>query len=143
VSAIDSNGRTIWIADAHRDDGKRIRCARGRSFPRMTPTRMFAASALSSFHRSSIRTGSQESDLDKRSELLIGDSLRAHSNHENVSERVRRKSNRFLPEDTAMIPRVGLRCRRIRTLCSEAAGQAITMTFVRDEFLDRQTAENV
>jgi hypothetical protein len=24
VSAIDSNGRTIWIADAHRDDGKRL-----------------------------------------------------------------------------------------------------------------------
>ena len=23
VSAIDSDGRTIWIADAHRDDGKR------------------------------------------------------------------------------------------------------------------------
>ena len=23
ISAIDSNGRTIWIADAHRDDGKR------------------------------------------------------------------------------------------------------------------------
>jgi len=23
VSAIDCNGRTIWIADAHRDDGKR------------------------------------------------------------------------------------------------------------------------
>jgi hypothetical protein len=23
VSAIDSNGQTIWIADAHRDDGKR------------------------------------------------------------------------------------------------------------------------
>ena len=22
VSAIDSNGRTIWVADAHRDDGK-------------------------------------------------------------------------------------------------------------------------
>jgi hypothetical protein len=22
VAAIDSNGRTIWIADAHRDDGK-------------------------------------------------------------------------------------------------------------------------
>ena len=22
VSAIDSNGRTIWIANAHRDDGK-------------------------------------------------------------------------------------------------------------------------
>jgi hypothetical protein len=24
VSPIDSNGRTIWIADAHRDDGKRF-----------------------------------------------------------------------------------------------------------------------
>ena len=24
VSAIDPNGRTIWIADAHRDDGKRF-----------------------------------------------------------------------------------------------------------------------
>jgi hypothetical protein len=24
VSAIDSNGRTIWIADEHRDDGKRF-----------------------------------------------------------------------------------------------------------------------
>jgi len=24
VSAIDSVGRTIWIADAHRDDGKRF-----------------------------------------------------------------------------------------------------------------------
>ena len=24
VSAIDSNGRTIWIADAHRYDGKRF-----------------------------------------------------------------------------------------------------------------------
>jgi hypothetical protein len=23
-SAIDSNGRTIWITDAHRDDGKRF-----------------------------------------------------------------------------------------------------------------------
>ena len=23
VSAVDSNGRTIWIVDAHRDDGKR------------------------------------------------------------------------------------------------------------------------
>ena len=28
VSAIDSSGRTIWIADAHRDDGKRfVMCA--------------------------------------------------------------------------------------------------------------------
>ena len=24
VSAIDSHGRTIWIADTHRDDGKRF-----------------------------------------------------------------------------------------------------------------------
>jgi hypothetical protein len=24
VSAIDSNGRTIWIVDAHRSDGKRF-----------------------------------------------------------------------------------------------------------------------
>jgi hypothetical protein len=24
VSAIDANGRTIWIADAHRGDGKRF-----------------------------------------------------------------------------------------------------------------------
>jgi hypothetical protein len=24
LSAIDSNGRTIWIADAHRDNGKRL-----------------------------------------------------------------------------------------------------------------------
>ena len=24
VSAIDSNGRTIWIADAHRDHGQRL-----------------------------------------------------------------------------------------------------------------------
>ena len=24
MSAVDSNGRTIWITDAHRDDGKRF-----------------------------------------------------------------------------------------------------------------------
>ena len=24
VSAIDSNGRTSWVADAHRDNGKRL-----------------------------------------------------------------------------------------------------------------------
>jgi len=24
VSAVDSHGRTIWIADVHRDDGKRL-----------------------------------------------------------------------------------------------------------------------
>ena len=29
VSPINSNGRTIWIADAHRDDGKRFGCACG------------------------------------------------------------------------------------------------------------------
>ncbi len=28
VSAVDSEGRTIWIVDAHRDDGKRFVCAR-------------------------------------------------------------------------------------------------------------------
>ena len=36
VSAIDSNGRTIWIADAHRDDGKR---ARGWKADRVLGTR--------------------------------------------------------------------------------------------------------
>jgi len=34
VSAIDSNGRTIWIADAHRCDGKRFVV---RSFVRKRP----------------------------------------------------------------------------------------------------------
>jgi hypothetical protein len=29
VAAIDREGRTIWIADAHRDNGKRFGCARG------------------------------------------------------------------------------------------------------------------
>ena len=37
-----------------------------------------------------------------------------------------------------MIPRVGRRCRRILTLRSEAAGQPITMTFVPNEFLDKE-----
>ena len=31
VSAIDSDGRTIWIADAHRDDGKRFAFGRMKS----------------------------------------------------------------------------------------------------------------
>jgi hypothetical protein len=31
VSAIDSNGRTIWIADAHRGDGQRSLCVRMKS----------------------------------------------------------------------------------------------------------------
>ena len=30
VSAIDSNGRTIWIADAHRDDGSVLLCVQMR-----------------------------------------------------------------------------------------------------------------
>jgi hypothetical protein len=29
VAALDSRGRTIWIADAHRGDGKALRCAGG------------------------------------------------------------------------------------------------------------------
>jgi hypothetical protein len=29
VSALDSWGRTIWIADAHRDEGGAFRCASG------------------------------------------------------------------------------------------------------------------
>ncbi len=33
-----------------------------------------------------------------------------------------------------MIPRVGLRCRQIQTLRSEAPGQAITMTFFASNF---------
>ena len=75
--------------------------------------------------------------------LHIRSSLREHSNRGNVSERVRRKSNRFLVEIIAMIARVELRWRRILILRSEGAGKAITMTFVRDEFLDKPTAENV
>ena len=41
VSAIDSNGRTIWIADAHRDDGKRfvVRAVASESFALQTPSR--------------------------------------------------------------------------------------------------------
>ena len=38
VLAIDSNGQTIWIADAHRDDGKRFASP-------LTDTPAFAASA--------------------------------------------------------------------------------------------------
>src|SRR5438093_89661 len=37
VSAIDSNGRTIWIADAHRGDGKRF-CPRPRMRVRFKPS---------------------------------------------------------------------------------------------------------
>ena len=48
-----------------------------------------------------------------------------------------------LLEIIAMIARVGLRCRRILTLRCEAAGQPVTITFVRDEFLDKHTDEDV
>jgi hypothetical protein len=71
----------------------------------------------------------------------IASSLRAGGNRGNVSERVRRKSHRFLPENTAMIPRVGLRCRRILPLRSEVAGQAITNPSLA--FLDKDTVEDV
>jgi hypothetical protein len=30
VSAVDSNARTMFVADAHRDDGNRFVCASGR-----------------------------------------------------------------------------------------------------------------
>ena len=73
----------------------------------------------------------------------IASSSRPGGNRGNVREGVRRKSHRFLPENTAMIPRVGLRCRRILRLRSEAAAQPTTMTFVRNEFLDKRTAEDV
>src|SRR4029434_2489123 len=53
----------------------------------------------------------------------IGYSLRARGNRGYVSERVRRKSNRFLLEITAIIAHVGLRWRRILTLRSEGAEQ--------------------
>jgi hypothetical protein len=32
VAAVDSNGRTMWIADAHRCDGKRASCDRLKNF---------------------------------------------------------------------------------------------------------------
>jgi len=32
VSAVDSSGRTIWIADAHRGNGKRLLCVRMKSW---------------------------------------------------------------------------------------------------------------
>ena len=40
-----------------------------------------------------------------------------------------------------MIPRVGLQCRRIQTLRSEAAGQAITNPSLK--FLDKEMVEDV
>jgi hypothetical protein len=39
VSAIDSQGRTIWIVDAHREDGRALRCARRREAQRVGRTR--------------------------------------------------------------------------------------------------------
>ena len=40
-----------------------------------------------------------------------------------------------------MIPRVGLQCRQILTLCSEVAEQAVTNPSL--EFLDKEMAEDV
>jgi hypothetical protein len=39
LSDIDANGRTIWIADAHRDNGKRF-VARANEKLRLFPLRM-------------------------------------------------------------------------------------------------------
>jgi hypothetical protein len=69
--------------------------------------------------------------------------LRAHSNHENVSRRVRRKSNRFLPEEkcddstrwTTMSPDTNT--------VQRSGGASNYNDFPRDEFLDKQTAEDV
>jgi hypothetical protein len=36
VSAVDSRGRTIWIADAHRDDGKRFVVRGMKGSPRLS-----------------------------------------------------------------------------------------------------------
>jgi hypothetical protein len=36
VSAIDFSGRTIWIADAHRDDGKRFVVRADEKLPRLS-----------------------------------------------------------------------------------------------------------
>jgi hypothetical protein len=40
VSAIDSAGRTIWIADVHGGDGKRFVVARGWEADRVSGTRI-------------------------------------------------------------------------------------------------------
>jgi hypothetical protein len=46
VSAIDSNGRTIWIADAHRDDGKRFVVHADEKLPAfLEPSRLLNESA--------------------------------------------------------------------------------------------------
>jgi len=71
----------------------------------------------------------------------IRSSLRAHSNHGNMSERVRRKSNRFLLEITAMIRRVGLWCLGMLTLRSEAAGKQLQTPSI--EFLDKDMVEDI
>jgi len=36
VSAVDSHGRTIFVADAHRGDGQRLLCERMKSWPRFS-----------------------------------------------------------------------------------------------------------
>jgi hypothetical protein len=40
VSAIDSNGRTIFVADAHRDDGKRFVVRADEKLDRVCRTRI-------------------------------------------------------------------------------------------------------
>src|SRR5438874_255270 len=41
VSAVDSEGRTIWIADAHRGDGKRYVVRADRIVDRVSGTRIY------------------------------------------------------------------------------------------------------
>ncbi len=45
VSAVDSEGRTIWIADAHRGDGKRYVVRPDRIVDRVSGTRIWGAQA--------------------------------------------------------------------------------------------------
>jgi len=40
VSAVDSNGRAIFVADAHRDESKAFRCSRGWKVDRVCGTRI-------------------------------------------------------------------------------------------------------
>jgi hypothetical protein len=48
VSAIDSNGRTIWIADAHRSDGQRFIVRADELLPRSLNWKMPLAVILTS-----------------------------------------------------------------------------------------------
>jgi hypothetical protein len=42
VSALDCEGRTIWLADARRDDGKRLRAIALAGWPAFCETRLVA-----------------------------------------------------------------------------------------------------